>query len=232
MPRRALRPTFAALTLASALALAASACSGGAGGAGRAATSAPAPIIAAPEVPVDSFVVRLVTSKGEIDLMLRTHWAPHGTARVREAVSANYYDGARFFRALRGFVIQFGIAADTAVTAAWRGRAIPDDTVRESNRRGTLVFAAGGPNTRTTQLFFNLRDNARLDAMGFAPLGEIIRGIDVMDALHTEYARIPGGREPEQGAITREGEAYLAREYPLLDRIVTARIVATWPAGR
>jgi cyclophilin family peptidyl-prolyl cis-trans isomerase len=187
---------------------------------------------AAASVPVDSALVRFVTSQGEIDIMLRTAWAPHGTQRVRELVDARFFDGARFFRALRGFVLQFGIAADTAVTAAWRGRSIPDDTVRQSNRRGTLVFAAGGPNTRTTQLFLNLRDNARLDAMGFAPLGEVVRGIDAMDALHTGYALVPGGPTPSQDSIARHGEAYLARAFPLLDRIVTARVVRTWPAAR
>jgi peptidyl-prolyl cis-trans isomerase A (cyclophilin A) len=94
------------------------------------------------------------------------------------------------------------------------------------------VFAAGGANTRTAQLFINLRDNPRLDAMSFAPLGEVVRGIDVVDAIHTEYARIPGGPQPDQRAIMREGEAYLAREFPLLDVIQTARIVRTWPARR
>lgn len=229
MPNRLMRSN----TCLVAFVLSVSACSSGCWGSGGAgAARAPAPAMTDLAMPVDSFVVRFATSKGDVDVMLRTHWAPHGTARVHEAVSAGFYDGARFFRALRGFVAQFGIAADTAMTAAWRGRAIPDDTVRVSNRRGTLVFAAGGPNTRTTQLFFNLRDNPRLDAMGFAPLGEIVRGADAVDAFYTEYARTPGVREPDQGAIAREGETYLAREYPLLDRIVTARIVATWPAGR
>lgn len=194
---------------------------------------APAPAIAYDAaVPVDSAVVRLVTTKGEIDIMLRTAWAPHGTTRVREAVGSGFYDGARFFRALRGFVVQFGLAPDSATNSAWRGKTIPDDTVRQSNRRGTLVFAAGGADTRTTQLFLNLRDNARLDAMGFAPLGEIVRGMDVMDALYTEYARVPGGREPNQRLIAEQGEAYLAKEYPLLDKILTARVVRTWPAAR
>lgn len=187
--------------------------------------------VAAAGVPVDSFLVRFTTNKGEIDVMLRSHWAPHGAARVREAVDTGYYDGTRFFRALRGFVVQFGIAADPAMTEAWRSRSIPDDSVRESNRRGTLVFASGGPNTRTTQLFFNLRDNARLDAMGFPPVGEVVRGMDIVDALYTEYARVVGGPTPDQREATRQGEAYLAQDFPLLDRIVTARVVRTWPAG-
>lgn len=179
-----------------------------------------------PGVLPDSFVVRLATTQGDLDLMLRSHWAPQGVGRVYEAVHANYYDGARFFRAIRGFVVQFGIAADTAVSAAWRERRIPDDSVRQSNRRGTLVFAAGGPDTRTTQLFFNLRDNARLDAMGFAPLGEVIAGLDVLDALFTGYDRATP--TPSQERIGAEGEAYLAAEFPLLDKIRTARVIRIW----
>jgi len=185
-----------------------------------------APPAYTPGVIPDSFLVRLATTAGEMDVMLRREWAPHGVAQFYDAVSNEFYDGARFFRVILGFVAQFGIAADPAVTAAWQSRSIPDDPVAESNRRGTLVFAAGGPNTRTVQLFFNLRDNARLDAMGFAPLGEVIRGIDTMDSLHTGYGDGPGA--PQQDRLAREGEAYLSAEFPLLDRIITARVVRAW----
>jgi peptidyl-prolyl cis-trans isomerase A (cyclophilin A) len=183
--------------------------------------------------PVDSALVRFTTSKGEFDVMLRGHWAPIGSERVVEAVDAGYYDGARFFRALRGFVVQFGLAADPAQSAAWRERRIADDSVRESNRRGTLTFAAGGAGTRTVQLFVNLRDNARLDAMGFAPVGEVVRGIDVVDALYTGYGEAaPSGSGPPQGRIGTEGEEYLAREFPLLDQIRRAQVIRRWPVTR
>lgn len=173
----------------------------------------------------DSVLVRFVTTKGDIDVMLRQSWAPRGAERVSRVVASGYYDGARFFRALRGFVVQWGIPADTARRGEWSAR-IVDDTVRESNRRGTVTFAAGGANTRTAQLFVNLRDNARLDAMGFAPVGEVVRGIDVVDALHTAYGEgAPAGQGPTQQRISAEGEAYLMREFPLLDRIVRARVV-------
>ncbi len=182
----------------------------------------------------DSVLVRLETSKGEIEVMLRRPWAPHGAPRVAQAAAAGVYDGARFFRALRGFVVQWGIAADTSTTRAWSARRIPDDTVRESNRRGTITFAAGGPNTRTVQLFVNLRDNARLDALGFAPVGEVVRGMDVVDQLHTGYGEgAPAGQGPTQAKLSAEGEPYLARDFPLLDRIVRARIVRLFtPAPR
>lgn len=190
-------------------------------------TAARVPLVTyTPGVIPDSFVVRMTTTKGEIDAIIRRSWAPHGAAQFYEAVSTGFYDGARFFRTIRGFVSQFGIAADTAVSARWRTKTIPDDSVLQSNRRGTMVFASGGPNTRTTQMFFNLRDNARLDAMGFPPIGEVIRGIDAVDSLYTGYG--DGAGAPDQGRIGREGEAYLAANFPLLDRIVTARVVRAW----
>jgi peptidyl-prolyl cis-trans isomerase A (cyclophilin A) len=181
----------------------------------------------------DSFLVRFATSKGDFDVMMRAGWAPRGAARVGEVVASGFYDGARFFRAVRGFVIQWGIPADTASMGAWNGRAIADDPVRESNGRGTMTFAAGGPGTRTVHLFINLRDNARLDAMGFAPVGEVVRGMDVVDSLYTGYGEsAPAGKGPTQRALSAEGEALLAREFPLLDRIRTARVVRVWPGAR
>lgn len=182
-----------------------------------------------PTGPADSTLITFVTTKGEFDVMLRRHWAPHGTARVEEAVDSGFYNGARFFRALRGFVVQFGIAADPAVTAQWRERRIPDDSVTESNRKGTVTFAAGGPGTRTVQLFVNLRDNPRLDWLDFPPLGEVVRGWDVVSALHTGYGEgAPSGNGPPQNRISSEGEEYLAAEFPLLDKIESARIVKRW----
>lgn len=194
----------------------------------RAPQVAPDPAVPpfTPGVIPDSFVVRLATSKGAVDAMIRRDWAPQGAARFYELAATGYFDGARFFRSIRGFVTQFGIAADTALTARWAGAPIPDDFVTQSNRRGTLVFASGGPNTRTTQMFINLRDNARLDGLGFPPIGEVIAGLDAVDAFYTGYG--DGANAPNQGRITREGEAYLAANFPLLDRIERATIIRAW----
>ena len=194
----------------------------------QAASVAPEPAVPpfTPGVVPDSFVARLATTKGDVDVIVRRDWSPNGADRFYELVATGYYDGARFFRTIRGFVSQFGLAADTAVTARWRTRSIADDPVTQTNRRGTLVYAAGGPNTRTTQMFLNLRDNPRLDAMGFSPIGEVIRGLDAVDSLHTGYG--DGANAPSQDRITREGEAYLAANFPLLDRIQKASILRAW----
>jgi peptidyl-prolyl cis-trans isomerase A (cyclophilin A) len=146
--------------------------------------------------------------------------------RFYELVASGFYDNVRFFRVLPGFVAQFGIHGDPAVAEAWEKMSIPDDPVVQSNKRGTVSFATAGPNTRTTQLFINYRDNPALDGMGFSPIGEVVEGMQVVDSLYAGYGEgPPDGRGPDQGRIRREGNSYLEREFPKLDYIRTARIV-------
>ncbi len=172
------------------------------------------------------FRVLFRTTKGDFVVRVEPEWAPRGARRFYNLVREGYYDGVRFFRVVDGFVAQFGLHPDPAVTAAWREASIPDDPVREGNRRGTLTFAMAGPDTRTVQLFVNLVDNSRLDAMGFAPFAEVVEGMEVVDALHGEYGEgPPRGSGPDQGRIMREGEPYLAGGFPLLDLIQSAVIL-------
>jgi peptidyl-prolyl cis-trans isomerase A (cyclophilin A) len=177
----------------------------------------------------DSFVVRLATSKGNIDVLVHRVWSPRGADRVYWLVQHGFYDSTRFFRTVKGFVTQFGLPADTAVTRIWRTRSFPDDTVRASNLRGMVSFAKGGVNSRTTQLFINLGNNSRLDTLGFSPVGRVVTGMLVVDSLYAGYGDgPPRGSGPEQQRVVREGEAYLSREFPLLDRIVAATVVREW----
>lgn len=181
----------------------------------------------------DSFVVRFETSRGDFDLMVHRDWAPRGADRLHGLVRHGVMDGVRFFRAVPNFVVQFGLSGDPAVTAALKERRIPDDSVRRSNVRGTLAFAAAGPNTRTSQLFINLKDNQRLDRLGFAVLGQVVRGMEVVDALYTGYGEAPPrGEGPTQDRIATEGEAYLARDFPKLDQVKRARVVQAFQAKR
>jgi peptidyl-prolyl cis-trans isomerase A (cyclophilin A) len=173
-----------------------------------------------------SYKVKFDTSKGPFVVEVHRDWAPHGADRFYNLVRSGFFSDARFFRVVSGFMVQFGINADSRVAAVWRDAAIPDDPVKQSNGRGMLTFATRGPNTRTTQLFINYADNGRLDAQGFAPFGQVISGMNVVDGLFSGYGEgAPRGGGPEQGRIQSEGNAYLIKEFPKLDYIKTATIV-------
>jgi len=170
----------------------------------------------------ETFRVKFTTTKGDFVVAVHRDWAPNGADRFRELVEAGYYDGCKFFRAVKGFMVQFGINGDPALNEKWRENRIPDDPVQQSNLRGRITFATSGPHSRTTQLFINYGDNSRLDGMGFAPFGEIVEGMDVVDQLNQEYDEEPSRY---QDKIQSEGNAFLEQAYPRLDGIVTAKIV-------
>lgn len=167
-----------------------------------------------------SFRVKFQTTKGDFVVQVNPEWAPLGAAQFRSLVEAGFYDGAKFFRVVPNFVVQFGLAADPEVTARLGSKPIPDDVVKESNRRGRLTFATAGPNTRTTQLFINLGDNTFLDSQGFAPFAEVTEGMEVVDQLYPGY-----GEQPHQGQIRMHGNRYLEASFPLLDGIVKAEVL-------
>jgi cyclophilin family peptidyl-prolyl cis-trans isomerase len=172
--------------------------------------------------------VRVDTSKGPILVEVRREWAPHGADRFYNLVRSGYYDDSRFFRVVKHQWVQFGINGDPKIAALWRDRTIPDDPPTRSNRRGMVAFAFALPDGRTTQVFISLRDNSSLDAQGFAPFGEVVGGMDTADALNTEYGETSGGgiRAGSQQPLFDGGNAYLDREYPRLDRLFRARIIA------
>lgn len=173
----------------------------------------------------DVYRVVFVTSEGPVTVEVQRPWAPRGADRLYNLARHGFFEGGRFFRVVEGFVAQFGLSGRPEVDRTWRARPIPDDPVRRSNVRGTLTFASAGEDTRTTQLFFNLADNERLDGMGFAPVGEVVEGMSNVDSLHAGYGDAqPRGQGPVQGRILEEGSAYLATEYPELDSIREVRV--------
>ena len=180
----------------------------------------------------DSFDVQMETTKGPLVVRVKRDWAPRGADRFHALVRGGYYDGQAFFRVIRGFVAQFGLHGDTAVSAAWKENRLPDDSVRAENVRGTLSYARAGANTRSTQLFFNLGDNRRLDAangFGFAPIGRVVEGLPVLDQINAEYSGPAGDQAgPNQDSIAVRGDAYLLERFPRLDRIERARVVRDW----
>jgi peptidyl-prolyl cis-trans isomerase A (cyclophilin A) len=156
-------------------------------------------------------------------------WAPLGADRFYNLVKNGFFNNAAFFRVVtspRPFIVQFGLNANPAINKVWEHANIKDDPVMGSNSRGTLVFATAGPNTRTTQLFINLNDNKFLDSMGFAPFGTVSDGMDVVDKIYPGYAE-----RPDQQRITEEGDAYLVKNFPMIDKIKLGKILPAEPAA-
>lgn len=204
-------------------------------GVGRAETTNLAPAATAPASPdpakltataPETFRARFITTKGPFVIEVTRALAPNGADRFYNLVRSGYFTDTAFFRVVPGFMCQFGIHGDPAVSAKWRDANINDDPVKGSNTRGTITFATAGPNTRTTQLFINFGDNTSLDGQGFAPFGKVIQGMDVVDKINSEYGDgAPYGRGPDQGRVQGEGNAYLKKEFPHLDYIKSAAIV-------
>ena len=166
----------------------------------------------------DVYRVKFQTSKGDFVLEVHKDWAPLGADRFFQLVQSGFYDGARFFRVIRGFMAQFGIAGDPKVQELWRMSPILDDPVKQSNTKGKITFAKAGPSSRTTQVFINLVDNPRLDGDGFAPFGEVVSGMDVVERLYSGYGEsAPGGNGPRPDLIQVQGNAYLEKDFPRLD---------------
>jgi len=172
-----------------------------------------------------TYKARFDTSKGPIVIEVRRDWAPNGADRFYNLVKNGFYDDTRFFRVIKDFMVQFGINGDPGISAPWRTATIKDDPVKQSNKRGTITFATSGPNSRTSQVFINFKDNAGLDGQGFSPFGQVAAGMNVVDSLFNGYGEgAPHGRGPDQGRIQREGNAYLMRDFPNLDHVRKATI--------
>jgi peptidyl-prolyl cis-trans isomerase A (cyclophilin A) len=173
----------------------------------------------------DTYRARFDTSAGVFVVEVSRASAPLGADRFYNLVKNGFYDDARFFRAIPGFMVQFGIHGDPAVSAVWRNARINDDPVKGTNAPMTITFATAGPNTRTTQVFINFGNNAALDKQGFAPFGKVVHGQDVVNKIFTGYGEgAPRGKGPEQGRIQMEGNAYLTKEFPKMDYIKKATI--------
>jgi peptidyl-prolyl cis-trans isomerase A (cyclophilin A) len=173
----------------------------------------------------ETFRAKFDTSKGAFVVEVHREWAPNGADRFYNLVRGGFYNNVRFFRVLTGFMAQFGMNGTPAVQRVWGSpsQQLKDDPVKQSNKRGYVTFANAGPNSRSTQVFINMVDNTFLDpeAMHFAPFGQVVEGMEVVDMLYAGYGR---QNVPDQGRITSEGNAYLTKEYPKLDYVKTATI--------
>jgi peptidyl-prolyl cis-trans isomerase A (cyclophilin A) len=177
----------------------------------------------------EQYKVKFVTTRGEFTLAVTRAWAPLGADRFYNLVKHHFYDNSSVFRVVPKFVAQFGISAYPAVTTAWKGTDIKDDSVTQSNKKGYITFATSGPNTRTTQVFINLVDNTRLDRMGFAPFGVVEgNGMNVVEMFYDQYGDDAG---PDQDKIEAQGKAYVDKGWPKLDTIKSATLLTSAPAA-
>jgi len=171
------------------------------------------------------FRVRLETSGGDVVIDVRRSWAPLGADRFYSLVRGGYYDDTRVYRVVDGFMAQFGLNGNPYVNQVWKSEFLVDDPVVETNARGRVAFAKGGRHTRTTEVFISYKDNAPLDGEGFAPFGEVVDGMDVVDAFYADYGDgPPRGTGPYQAMAAARGNEYLDDEFPELTRIVRATV--------
>jgi len=176
----------------------------------------------------NTYKVRVETGKGAFVIEVHRIWAPIGADRFYNLARTGFFDDSRFFRVRAGYIAQFGIPGDPSIAAFWRNQSIPDDPVRQHNLRGSVAFAMTGPDTRTTQIYVNLVDNLRLDSEGFAPIGAVVEGMEIVDQLYSGYGEDAGGgmRGGKQGPIFEAGDEYLDQKYPRLDKLIRARVIA------
>jgi cyclophilin family peptidyl-prolyl cis-trans isomerase len=174
----------------------------------------------------NQYFARVETTKGVFVLEINRDWAPRGADRFYSLVRGGFFDDSRFFRVVPNFIVQFGIARDSATNARWATATFPDDSVKHSNTLGTVAFAMRGPNDRTTQPFISVTDNSRLDAQGFAPIGRVVEGMDVVTSIYSGYGENSGGgvRAGKQAPLLAGGSAYLDREYPKLDKLIRVTV--------
>lgn len=179
------------------------------------------------ETAPDTYKVKFETTKGDFVIEVKRDQAPLGADRFYNLIQIGFFNDAAFFRVIDGFMVQFGLHAEPKVNSKWRAAQIDDDPVKGSNKRGMVTFAKqNNPNTRTTQVFINFKNNANLDGMGFAPFGEVVEGMDIVDSLYKGYGEgAPRGRGPAQGRIQSEGNKYLKKDFPELDYIKGASIL-------
>lgn len=177
------------------------------------------------EVAPETFRVHLETSEGAVVIEVNRSWAPNGADRFYNLVKNGYYDDTRFYRVVEGFMAQFGLKGVPRVDEAWRNVTTPDDPFTQSNTRGRITFAHAGPNTRSTQVFFNFKDNTHLDESGFTPFGEVVEGMDVVDRIYAGYGELPpAGQGPDYAKAWVQGNAYLDAAYPRLTKIVRTTV--------
>lgn len=176
----------------------------------------------------ETFKARFETTEGSFDIMAKREWSPAGVDRLYQLIKNEYYIDVPIFRVVPNFVAQFGIHNDTLINNAWSKRGVEDELVLKKNAKMTVAFARGGVNTRSNQIFINLKDNYRLDTLdyggvkGFPVIAEVIDGEENIEKFYNGYGDKLGRK---QDSIAKFGNAFLKEKYPKVDYILRAYIL-------
>lgn len=174
-----------------------------------------------------TYRVRFEATTGPFVVEVRRAWSPRGADRFYNLIQAGYYDSVYVHRVIPFVIAQFGFYKDPQINNVWLHKPVGDDPViGNSNKRGTITFAHSGMNTRTAQVFINLKDNPQFDDDKFVPFGEVVEGMDAVDQLYDGYGELaPEGKGPDPGQAAYRGNAYLKEGFPELSMIVKATLV-------
>jgi peptidyl-prolyl cis-trans isomerase A (cyclophilin A) len=175
----------------------------------------------------DTFSAVFLTTKGEITIEAFRNWSPQGVDRLYQLIKSGFYTANCIFRVQPEYVVQFGISNSPGANHFWDKQPVADEPVMQNNLKGVISYARDGPNTRTAQLFINMKDNFKLDTVnynglrGFPPIARIISGFEVIKAFNSKYGFEPAN---DQDSVMVQGNAYWEKKFPGLDYIIEARI--------
>jgi peptidyl-prolyl cis-trans isomerase A (cyclophilin A) len=175
----------------------------------------------------DTFQAVFLTTKGEITIEAYRNWSPQGVDRLYQLIKSGFYTADCIFRVQPEYVVQFGISNSAEANHFWDLRPVADEPVKGSNLKGVISYARDGANTRTAQLFINMKDNFKLDTVnynglrGFPPIAKVISGFEVVEAFNSKYGFEPANH---QDSVMVQGNAYWEKKFPGLDYIIEARI--------
>ena len=181
--------------------------------------------IKAPEI----YKTEFITSRGNFTVEVYRAWAPLAADRFYQLIKTGYYNNCLVFRAIKNNLVQFGVSPDKTKNIFWQNHYLKDEPVIASNTDSTICFARGGPGTRKTSVFINLKNNPVYDTTeisgvrGFVPFGKVVAGMDIVRLLNSEY-----GNEPMQfvDSVYFKGNMHLLKKFPNLELINEAKLLA------
>ncbi|MEK7600980.1 MAG: peptidylprolyl isomerase [Patescibacteria group bacterium] len=147
----------------------------------------------------------LKTTKGDIVIELYEADAPATVANFVKLAKSRFYDGTKFHRVIKDFMIQGGDpqTKDDALAERW-GTGGPgykfEDEIHGNNKNdiGTIAMANAGPDTNGSQFFINTAENSFLNTK-HTVFGHVIDGMDAVRAI--EECEVGGNDRPVEPMV-------------------------------